>query len=465
MKKHATNRKVGFLVPGVCLVLLFLLSPMGSLRAHATTMRTARDLSGMYGTQSFRSNQAGPERRATGFWEGLGEVFRSVNNELNRMKNGNLSRDDGKYEIPLGNTALRSETAFSVSNGVDAYKEINNYSIPTNPKAAAEAVSGVGASDLLHNPDNINTINNFTEKTQAFRESDRAIRSSTRAALREAGFDEGTIDAYVRGGQEAMDEYFNSHVDAQNYYRTHNTTWTDAKALAMDARYRDACRHGRLDEARAIKAGKYDEYMRQRAAKNNAEGNTGPTNNVAVEKPNIYLYPVADTRVEVTFQDPKALTQTIPAYGDGWEVMADPAGCLTLPDSGEQYDFLFYEADVVGSGFRTEEGFALPAEDRQEVYEKVLTAYGLNDREIADFIEYWTPRLSEGEDYMMYPQEEALVEELMPMEVNPRPENLLRLWFIFEQEESPADTMAISEIHPVDRSGYTVIEWGGAVLE
>ncbi len=434
--------------------------------AHASTIRDARRASGLYGTESFTTNstQAAPAK-SPGFWEAVSELVTGIKSEATRLKDGRLTRDDGNYQQTVGNPAIESETVQYTRNAIAAAKEAGSYSVPTGMGDALSGLAVDKADEAINDPKNVAKINDATRNNPFTNTTDRGIRRLTSGALKEQGFDQGTIDAYIDGGQEKMDAYFQSHKSAQDAYRRANTSYEDAKKQAEFARYKDACRHGRYDEANAIKNGKYGDYIRNKAAKNNVQGNTGVASGVSIEKPNIYLYPEKRTEIRVTFADPEKLTATIPEYDVGWEVVADVDGILTNLSDGLEYTYLFYEADVRDELFETEKGFAVPAEKREAVYERVLTAYGLNQQEIADFIEYWSDRLEEGVDYMMYPQAEALVDRLMPMEIAPAPDHLLRLWFVFEEATGNdlEDTMELTEIPPADRSGYYGIEWGGAV--
>ncbi|WP_071429679.1 hypothetical protein [Angelakisella massiliensis] len=189
--------------------------------------------------------------------------------------------------------------------------------------------------------------------------------------------------------------------------------------------------------------------------------NDGPrAGHVDMKKPNIYLYPETKTEITVTFDRPELLTVSDPLYGDGWTVTAHPDG--TLEDAGGKYGFLFYESLAVPSIFRLDEGFVVKAEQREQTYRRVLEAYGFNEQEILDFIEYWTDYLEPGVDYVMYPLLTEGVDAEMPVRFSVQPDNIFRLWFGFVRYEGGA--VPEPEIVPMDRSGFEAVEWGGAVL-
>lgn len=191
-----------------------------------------------------------------------------------------------------------------------------------------------------------------------------------------------------------------------------------------------------------------------------AVGGTCTANNINVYKPNIYLYPESPTAFTATFARPGLVTVSDPVYPrDGWRGVAEPDGILHL--DGADYDFLFYESATDPGWYQTDEGFVIPAEARTETFTRILEAYGLNAREIADFNEFWCGKLEAGRDYAMYPQLTGTVDAAMPLTVTPAPDTVLRLWFAFAADETPA-TRATPR--PLTREGFTLVEWGGFFL-
>lgn len=191
-------------------------------------------------------------------------------------------------------------------------------------------------------------------------------------------------------------------------------------------------------------------------------GSTILPNHVTAKKPNIYLYPETETEITVTFGKPGYLTLSIPEYNDGWTVTASPDGTLTDKDKNS-YGYLFYEALVQRKAFSTEEGFIIPANKRAEAFREILASYGFNEQETADFIEYWADYLKDGTDYVMHPMLTEGVDNAMPLTFSVKPDSIYRIWFGFA--EYSGDEIMPPEITPIVRKGFTVIEWGGAVLD
>jgi hypothetical protein len=187
----------------------------------------------------------------------------------------------------------------------------------------------------------------------------------------------------------------------------------------------------------------------------NAGGDTDADSDGDAESPNIYLYPekTADVRVTLEPADGTWITTSEPAYGDGWDVTAEPSGLLD-----GAYDFLFYEA-TVNRVFQEEKGYAVPGPDVFAWFEANLPRLGLSADETQDFLDYWTAHLPPAACYLVYPQLADRVDLTMGLSIEPAPDSLLRLWLIIRGAAAcrpPAPWTA----SPFDRKGFTVVEWG-----
>lgn len=185
--------------------------------------------------------------------------------------------------------------------------------------------------------------------------------------------------------------------------------------------------------AQMVREGRNKEFEWLRDQLLNMAPHTGGTvlpNNTEAKKPNIYLYPETETEITVTFEKPEYLTSSIPDYRGAWTVTASPDGKLT-DTVGNSYGYLFYGALVKKKAFQTEEGFLIPADNRDETFRRILTAYGFNEQETADFIEYWSDYLKGGTDYLMYPMMTDGVDAAMPVSFSVNPDSITRIWFGF----------------------------------
>ncbi len=183
-----------------------------------------------------------------------------------------------------------------------------------------------------------------------------------------------------------------------------------------------------------------------------------------VYKPNIYIYSQEEREVSVTFEEPRLLTVTIPEYQDGWKVTVHEDGRLT-DDSGLTYDYLFYESITEPSIFQTQAGWRISADTRKAHVEEILYDLGFSQQECADFTEFWTEKLEQDVDYIMYPQETRLVDLAMPMAIEEAPKSTERIWFVFVEDDGRH--AEVPEGYELSRGGqdcpYYVIEWGGLI--
>lgn len=176
-------------------------------------------------------------------------------------------------------------------------------------------------------------------------------------------------------------------------------------------------------------------------------------------KPVIYLYPEKKQNVFVNVEPTDGISISIPKLGKGWNVVATPKGEIYNRGDFKTYPYLFWEgfaADFV----TPEEGFVVAKNDVPKFFDKTLTYMGLNKKEIADFKEFWVPRLSEKPYYFItyIPQEEF--DKYAPLTVTPAPDTLIRVFFDYKGLDKKISVEA-QKLEKGVRKGFTVIEWGG----
>lgn len=182
------------------------------------------------------------------------------------------------------------------------------------------------------------------------------------------------------------------------------------------------------------------------------------------EKPVIYLYPeeVQDVHVEV---EPKGeFTFTYPKYENGWDVTATPNGELKVNDA--TYNYLFWEASekLDLQSINSNVGFVVPGTDITTFLEEKLTLAGLNGIERADFITFWAPRMTQHNDVFLQFHFNKECDRFGKLKITPEPNSIYRIYVIWQ----PVDQLRIAptpqEIPQMDRSGFSVLEWGGQEL-
>ena len=178
-------------------------------------------------------------------------------------------------------------------------------------------------------------------------------------------------------------------------------------------------------------------------------------------KPVIYLYPEETTRVTVELELPGQLTCTYPAYQDGWTVTAAPDGTLT-DERGQTYNYLYWEGETA-TEYDLSEGFCIAGADTAVFLEEALAQLGLTRREANEFIVYWLPQMEQNPYNLITFQQEGYT-DLAKLTVTPAPDSVLRVFMTWKPLDKPVDIPA-QTLPTFDRSGFTVVEWGGAEVK
>lgn len=174
-------------------------------------------------------------------------------------------------------------------------------------------------------------------------------------------------------------------------------------------------------------------------------------------KPVIYLYPTQPTDCTVQV-DYGRFTYSYPSYNGGWNVTAYPDGRLINKADNSQHYYLFWEGNRrIDWDFSS--GFVVKGSDTQRFLLEKLAYLGLTPREYNDFITYWVPQM-QHEPYNLITFAGEQYDALAPLTVTPAPDSILRVHMVFKSLDAPID-IPPQELTPFERSGFTVVEWGG----
>ena len=182
----------------------------------------------------------------------------------------------------------------------------------------------------------------------------------------------------------------------------------------------------------------------------------------ADEKPVIYLYPETETDVTVTLNYDGELTCVYPAMdGNFWTVTASPDGTLT-DKAGQTYNYLYWEG-VSRTEYDFSQGFCVAGEDTAAFLEDALSQLGLTRREANEFIVYWLPQMEENPYNLIAFQSDAYTEAAQ-LAITPTPDTVLRVFMAWKPLEEPVE-LPPQELAGPERSGFTVVEWGGCQVK
>lgn len=180
-------------------------------------------------------------------------------------------------------------------------------------------------------------------------------------------------------------------------------------------------------------------------------------------KPAIYLYPEKTTQVNVELNLKGPLTLSIPSYKNGWNATVSPDGTIT--SNGEKYDYLFWEGRFENFRPNTSIGWSIKKSEVEIFLNKKLDELGFNQKEKAQFLEYWLPRLKSEKSEYIYINflDEKYLDQVAPLNINPKPDSYKRYFMVYRGENSYRELTA-PKLKKAERKGFFMFEWGGARL-
>ncbi|MBN2016189.1 hypothetical protein JW766_05135 [Candidatus Dojkabacteria bacterium] len=182
-------------------------------------------------------------------------------------------------------------------------------------------------------------------------------------------------------------------------------------------------------------------------------------------KPIIYLYPQFPTEITVTIKPKGELTFSYPRYKAGWNVLVSPSGKIMNLGDCKTYDYLWWEsrADSVDI---PQEGFVVARDEIEPLLEEKLSRFGLNDKEINDFKEYWLLKMLEDDTpyYFISFLFNDEVNQIAELEFSKEPDSEMRIFMVYKPLMY-REVVPVLEIPHHEREGFTVVEWGGARID
>ncbi len=177
-----------------------------------------------------------------------------------------------------------------------------------------------------------------------------------------------------------------------------------------------------------------------------------------VKKPALYLYPTKPRQIEIYLKPKGWLTKTIPYYNGIWLVRASPKGIID-----NKYEYLFYEVALNSSLKLPKEGWVVKAEEMERWFDKTLSKLGLKGKEIEDFKEYWLKELKGYPYFKIRILSQKFLNENLGIQIKPKPDKMIRVILVFEGIKEK-ERMVEPNIKTPKRKGFTVVEWGGILM-
>lgn len=178
-------------------------------------------------------------------------------------------------------------------------------------------------------------------------------------------------------------------------------------------------------------------------------------------KPMIYIYPEEEMDLTISFEDKSKLLYTYPEYKNSWNVHVNTDGNIYDYDTNRNYYGLYWEA-IDDTPNDMSEGFVIKGEDTIAFLEEKLAYLGLNEREINEFIVYWINKLDNNYNYIYFRTTED-INSYMPLVFSSNPDTLIRIIVDIKPLSEKINVKA-QNLEKVERTGYTVVEWGGRIL-
>ncbi len=175
-------------------------------------------------------------------------------------------------------------------------------------------------------------------------------------------------------------------------------------------------------------------------------------------KPVVYLYPEQTERLSVRVGANVRVSE--PEYGNGWfDVLAKPNGQLNY--QGQNYPYLFWEGQGFGRYPEVKSGFVVRSSEVSRVLRQQLASQGLNRQEIADFMEFWMPKMPTHKPYIRLSWLSLeQMNRLAPLHISKQPDTLIRVFLEFEGLDR-WQKLPTQKLQAPQRRGFVVVEWGG----
>jgi hypothetical protein len=183
---------------------------------------------------------------------------------------------------------------------------------------------------------------------------------------------------------------------------------------------------------------------------------------ISVKEPVIYLYPTTEQQISVKLNFNGKFTSTYPEYKGGWEVIAHPDGTLLNLCDNKEYPYLIWEGILANNSWDMTKGFVVAGKDTKDFLQDKLSLMGLTSKEYNEFIAYWLPKMQDNKyNLITFANEEY--KQKVHLSIEPNPDSVLRVLMVYKPITEKID-IPPQRLTTFNRTGFSVVEWGGAEI-
>lgn len=187
-------------------------------------------------------------------------------------------------------------------------------------------------------------------------------------------------------------------------------------------------------------------------------------------KPVIYAYSEKEIEASIELNYAGNLTFTYPEINDNkWNFKTKKDGTISF-ENGKNYPYLFYEGLLSEKlHFKQKNGKYFGNIVQQDslipFLETTLINLGLNEKEQADFITFWGPKMTVFENVFVQILIDEDYDQIAILKINPKPDNIRRIYLIYSEiKDKKSFFYETQNFYTFNRNGFTVLEWGGSEL-
>jgi hypothetical protein len=108
------------------------------------------------------------------------------------------------------------------------------------------------------------------------------------------------------------------------------------------------------------------------------------------------------------------------------------------------------------------QGFMVRRDQVETFLAEKLAKLGLNQKESAEFIEFWAPRMKSKPFNFVTFLPRYMIDQMAPLEVNPKPDTIIRVLMDYQPLDLPIKVQELKISTPI-RKGFVAVEWGGVL--